>query len=68
MILMVMFRAVQRGSPTTATFIEERELMDLNIMERDDSQRNVFHYAVSKSYTLKDLLKVFENVGRKWKS
>ncbi|XP_046847838.1 transient receptor potential cation channel subfamily A member 1-like isoform X2 [Xenia sp. Carnegie-2017] len=54
-------RAVQRGSPTTTTFIEERELIELNIMERDDSQRNAFHYAVSKPNTLKDLLKVFEN-------
>lgn len=64
---MAFFRKVQRGSSVTFVCIEEKELQDMDLTETDDFQRNILHYAVSKPNTLKEILKVFKDVGTKGK-
>ena len=61
------FRKVQRGSSVTSVCIEEKELQDMDVTETDDFQRNILHHAVSKPKALKEILKVFKDVGTKEK-
>ncbi|CAB3995209.1 transient receptor potential cation channel subfamily A member 1-like, partial [Paramuricea clavata] len=51
-----LMNAVRRGKSFKASFLEKIKLDEMDMIETDNLQRNVFHYAVSKPDTLRKLL------------
>lgn len=57
------FSAVRRGQSFKKSFFKETRIKGTQIEETDIRCRNVFHYAVSKPDTLKQLLENAETVN-----
>ncbi|XP_028403676.1 transient receptor potential cation channel subfamily A member 1-like isoform X2 [Dendronephthya gigantea] len=56
-----LIRAVRGGSSSTSLFFQERaNLNELVATEVDNFKKNIFHYAVSKPDTLREILKEFK--------